>query len=481
MTSAPNHRLVAARSAAQLTQGALAELANAQVDKDTGRPGAMVAEYVSKLERGIHRWPREDYRRAFRAVLGARTDRDLGFYPTRTKTASVIGDPPQATGRSDDVLDSRHPSGAHFLAPSSVLASTRGLAHHLRRGLPLRSEARGLPTRQEVKMAAEESARFYLWSASTNVDDDVIGLMTDAIAEIARRCLVDPLTEVFDDLLTARRALFGLIEGHQAPRHTVDLYKLLAHVHALLAHASSDFGHPHAAETHAQTALHCVEQSGFTPLTAYIRWVQSNTALWQGDFAAADARVEQGLRHTTGTGLLRLSSQRARIAAARGDAATVTKALTMAAAAPTESGADEPGVIGFAPGKAAYYASEAFRELGGHRLPEAVRAAEDAVALFAAGSEPAPILVVTAHFDLAHAHLAGGDLAAVTETLYPVLGTTGPENRTLPGISRANSMRDLIAASPEGGSAAAAELDNALAVFSATPATSRELDQGIID
>lgn len=131
--------------------------------------------------------------------------------------------------------------------------------------------------------------------------------------------------------------------------------------------------------------------------------------------------------------------------------------------------------------RAAYYASEAFRQLGGGRLPEAVRAAEDAVALFAASREPAPILVIAAHFDLAHAHLAGGDLAAVTETLHPVLSTARPENGTVPNISRANSMRNLIAAGPDAESTAAVELDNALAVFCATPATSRELDHGITD
>jgi hypothetical protein len=39
----------------------------------------MDAHYVGRLERGIRRYPTADYREAFRAVLGAATDAELGF------------------------------------------------------------------------------------------------------------------------------------------------------------------------------------------------------------------------------------------------------------------------------------------------------------------------------------------------------------------------------------------------------------------
>jgi transcriptional regulator with XRE-family HTH domain len=60
----PNDLLRAAREAAGLTQGQLAELANAQVEAVTRSPGAMDADYIGKLERGIHRWPNKSYRHA---------------------------------------------------------------------------------------------------------------------------------------------------------------------------------------------------------------------------------------------------------------------------------------------------------------------------------------------------------------------------------------------------------------------------------
>lgn len=93
----PNHLLVGARTAARLTQESLANLANAQVELITKRPGAMDSDYISKLERGVHRWPSKHYRQALRTVLGANSDLELGFYSTRTKKASVtpIADPLQ--------------------------------------------------------------------------------------------------------------------------------------------------------------------------------------------------------------------------------------------------------------------------------------------------------------------------------------------------------------------------------------------------
>jgi hypothetical protein len=60
----------------------LAEAVNAHVYLTTGRVSAMDAHYVGRLERGQRRWPNAAYRAGFRAVLGADTDAELGFYGT---------------------------------------------------------------------------------------------------------------------------------------------------------------------------------------------------------------------------------------------------------------------------------------------------------------------------------------------------------------------------------------------------------------
>lgn len=96
-----NDLLRAAREVAVLTQGQLAELANMQVEEETGKPGAMDADYISKLERGIHRWPNRDYRAALRHVLGRGSDAELGFFSTRCRAATVGRSPWQANGGDD--------------------------------------------------------------------------------------------------------------------------------------------------------------------------------------------------------------------------------------------------------------------------------------------------------------------------------------------------------------------------------------------
>lgn len=89
-----NHLLRAARERtpsrrlpdAALSRQVLAEAVNAWLHENTGRSGALDAHYIARLERGAVRWPSEDYRAGFRAILGVLDDVDLGFAP-RTRAA----------------------------------------------------------------------------------------------------------------------------------------------------------------------------------------------------------------------------------------------------------------------------------------------------------------------------------------------------------------------------------------------------------
>jgi hypothetical protein len=75
-----------------LSRSELAELVNAQVEETTGRVGALDANYIGKLERGVITWPRAHYRAALREILGTATDRDLGFAPpTSRRDPEVLG------------------------------------------------------------------------------------------------------------------------------------------------------------------------------------------------------------------------------------------------------------------------------------------------------------------------------------------------------------------------------------------------------
>ncbi|CRK57045.1 Putative regulatory protein [Alloactinosynnema sp. L-07] len=101
MSGEPNDLLRAAREAANLTQGQLAELANTQVEQATGTAGAMDADYIGKLERGIHRWPNQQYRAALRQALHRSSDGDLGFFSTRSRAATVESPRPPHDGGDD--------------------------------------------------------------------------------------------------------------------------------------------------------------------------------------------------------------------------------------------------------------------------------------------------------------------------------------------------------------------------------------------
>ncbi|MGH3888483.1 MAG: hypothetical protein ACRDSZ_18300 [Pseudonocardiaceae bacterium] len=348
----------------------------------------------------------------------------------------------------------------------------------------VRCDARGLPVREEVIVAAEESAQFRRWSATTNVDDDVLDQMTADVAQLAQREQTDPPATMFASLLGARDDVFTLIAGRQQPRHTTSLYKIAGQVCGMLSIVTFDLGHPHAANTHARTALHCAEVSGHTPLRAFVRYVQSNVAYWDGRYDEAATLVEAALPDaTSGTALLRLASQQARINAARRQPSDVSRALALAETAPTERTPDEPGTFGFDAGTAALCASEAHSAFGEtEHLDAAVDWARTAVDEFTAQSRPKAMYVAAARFDLASAHLARGELEAVGEHLAPILHTTHAEYRTVPIIGRARSLHTLLGQRTDLASSTLAALRDDLAEFVTHPApTPPELEPGTGD
>ncbi|MCP2323543.1 hypothetical protein HDA40_002050 [Hamadaea flava] len=68
----------------------LADLVNAHLGKQKIRHAPIDAGYVGKLERGVHRWPQEAYRDAFRAVLDVTTYVELGFYIRRRQFGDSV-------------------------------------------------------------------------------------------------------------------------------------------------------------------------------------------------------------------------------------------------------------------------------------------------------------------------------------------------------------------------------------------------------
>ncbi|MFI8528319.1 hypothetical protein ACIGB8_27930 [Promicromonospora sukumoe] len=74
----PSH----ARPGTSMSRAELAEAVNAHVWAATGRRIALDAHAIARYERGQSHWPGRQYRDGLRAVLGAATDAEIGFYRT---------------------------------------------------------------------------------------------------------------------------------------------------------------------------------------------------------------------------------------------------------------------------------------------------------------------------------------------------------------------------------------------------------------
>lgn len=66
-----------------MSRAELADAVNQYVWARSRSRRSLDAETVGRYERGTIRWPGAVYRAGLRAVLGAETDADLGFRPTR--------------------------------------------------------------------------------------------------------------------------------------------------------------------------------------------------------------------------------------------------------------------------------------------------------------------------------------------------------------------------------------------------------------
>jgi transcriptional regulator with XRE-family HTH domain len=79
----PNEQLRAAREAHGLTQERVADELNRLIYEATGRETGIDANKVSRLERGVIRWPSKVERAALRALFAVTDDADLGLSATR--------------------------------------------------------------------------------------------------------------------------------------------------------------------------------------------------------------------------------------------------------------------------------------------------------------------------------------------------------------------------------------------------------------
>ncbi|MFL4496519.1 XRE family transcriptional regulator [Streptomyces sp. VTCC 41912] len=296
-----------------------------------------------------------------------------------------------------------------------------------------------------AEAAADESAAWAMWAESTNVGDLACEqLLADVRALAAGYLAADPPLRVLAAARAMRDRIFALLEGHQHPRQTRDLYVLAGYLCGLLAWISSDLGEPHQADTHGRTAWLCAELAGHDGLRAWTLSTRSKIALWDGRAREAITHARRGAAHRApGTVGLLLACQEADAWARLGAVGEASEALARVDEA--RAALHEDDDIG------GLFSCDAFRSLN-YTTGVALRTGGAATAL----SEAAVALALPARraygteaqmrITLASAHVALGHPEGALEALQPVLNLA-PEQRLAPMAARLREFAADIARS----------------------------------
>lgn len=307
------------------------------------------------------------------------------------------------------------------------------------------------------------------------VDHDLLDQIGRQVGDLSVAYLTQPPLALVGPVWRLRREVFDLLEKRRHPSLTAPLYSLAGRLCALIAHASADLGDPVAAETNTRTAWLCAELADDDSLRAFVRWVQSNVAYWNGDYPTAAQLAHSGRRYATkGSNLLRLVSAEARSWAACRRTPEAEQALTVARTVRERDPAldRQPGVFRFGPEKAAYYASETLLALGGaDNARLAAREAGEALHLLetAVPQRRSPELVAASRLDLCNAHLALADLDGAAAQLRAVL-TLPADNRTEPIVGRIKLTESSLQSGRFTRSALSVQLLEEIGLFRADPA-----------
>ncbi|GLF95515.1 tetratricopeptide repeat protein [Streptomyces yaizuensis] len=287
------------------------------------------------------------------------------------------------------------------------------------------------PGEDMVMAAAEESADFAARFEGSNVGPATLEQLEADIRRIVSTYPNRPVQSLFAEVRRLRNRTFELLEGHQRPDQTVDLYLAAGTLCGVLANASFDLGRYEAAETQARTAFLCGEAAGHNGLRAWVRGLQALMAYWDGRPEAAVRLAEAGSQYVPehGTAAIRLASIKARSHGQLQQSPEALAALLEADRLRDSVSEDVlPGMMAFPLGKQLYCASTTQLWLGGTAgLSNAEAMAEQAVADF--NSAPAGQVrlgeLSLARMDLAVARMGRGDLEGAAIEVHEVIQVNG--------------------------------------------------------
>ncbi|WP_371580567.1 hypothetical protein [Streptomyces sp. NBC_01314] len=292
------------------------------------------------------------------------------------------------------------------------------------------SDAELRDMRKGAEMAARRARDFAMGAERGQLGEETMGFLQDEVRSIAERYPRMPLTDVFDDLVSAQDEVFRHIEGGRSrPSQLRQLHIMATLLSWFMAKASHDMGDPATAMTQARAAGVCAQQAEHQGLIALTDGLKSLITYWSGNaddalhYARKGAAEHPDLRGTTSVWL---ASLEARAAALLGDAESVLAASERAERLRERTVPDDidglGGLLTFRPEKQLYYVVESHVLLG-HGDARTANQAEQTVEIFSNPEAPHWAFgdQAGAHCNLTLTRLHANDLDGAAAAIRPVL------------------------------------------------------------
>lgn len=335
------------------------------------------------------------------------------------------------------------------------------------------SDAELRDMRKGAEMAARRARDFAMGAERGQLGEETLGFLQDEVRGIAERYPRVPLTDVFDDLVSAQDEVFRHIEGGRSrPSQLRQLHIMATLLSWFMAKASHDMGDPATAMTQARAAGVCAQQAEHPGLIALTDGLKSLITYWSGNaddalyYARKGAADHPELRGTTSVWL---ASLEARAAALLGDAETVLVAIQRAEWLRERTVPDDVdslgGLLRFRPEKQLYYAVESHVLLG-HGDARTARQAERAVEIFSNPDAPHWAFgdQAGAHCNLALIRLHAGNLDGAADAIRPVLDLP-PRQRNRGIVVSAQRVQALLSRETVRTAAVARDLREEIALY----------------
>lgn len=280
--------------------------------------------------------------------------------------------------------------------------------------------------------------------------DGVVAQLAATTDQLAVDYLAISGPGLVDELTTARRQAVDALRTRRLRNHhqVRDLTNSVGYLSGVLSYTALDAGNTAAALAHARAAWEAAEAIDSGQLRAWVRGTQSLILRFQGDYPAALAHAEDGLRYaTTGTARARLLAGVGQSQANLADARASRRALNDANEAfEHQQGIDEaPGLFTFSRAKLMYYSGSSLIWLeGGSDARRARDEAHAAIKLWQrSGRERSVADEALAYVYAATGSLQVHDLEAAQEDLEPILSLP-PHRRISWIVKRMNRVVQLL-------------------------------------